>query len=178
MFSLESLQSNAPSKPRLTRLPCVFPQPRRFSWPGTTVTASSTRAKGDGRLFGRAWTGAKGTFAGGRNIGKTTFSFSFSFFFDPDHEHASRRRDGQGLSAKAPVKVPKVEGAPERGKPYWSLMDPKEAGKLWRKQYGDKVPEVEAESGETKPSGTLWRIFVLKPSPFYHAFTCLAHQRD
>lgn len=31
MFSLESLQSNAPSKPRLTRLPCVFPQPRRFS---------------------------------------------------------------------------------------------------------------------------------------------------
>jgi hypothetical protein len=34
-------------------------------------------------------------------------------------------------------------------------MDPKEAGKLWRKQYGDKVPEVEAESGETEPSGTL-----------------------
>jgi hypothetical protein len=58
------------------------------------------------------------------------------------------RRDGQGLSTKAPVHVP---GAPERGKPYWTLMDPKEAGRLWRKQYGDKVP---APAEESKPSGT------------------------
>ncbi len=46
-----------------------------------------------------------------------------------------------------------VPGAPERGKLYWSLMDPKEAGKLWRKQYGDKVPVDEPEGGETKTSG-------------------------
>ena len=56
----------------------------------------------------------------------------------------STRRDGQGLSAKAPVQVKrKEEVQPEKAKPYWTLMDPKEAGKLWRANYGDKVPTDE-----------------------------------
>ena len=49
----------------------------------------------------------------------------------------SRKRSGQGLSSKAPVIADAKE---ERAKPYWNLMDPKEAGARWRKQFGDKVP--------------------------------------
>lgn len=59
------------------------------------------------------------------------------------------RRNGEALSAKA--RVP-VENAPERGKPYWTLLDPREAGRLWRRNFGDKVPaEDETGMGDTRP---------------------------
>lgn len=83
-----------------------------------------------------------------RNISTTESLFERARATLTPLSFSRHRRDGQGLSTKAPVHVP---GAPERGKPYWTLMDPKEAGRLWRKQYGDKVP---APAEESKPSGT------------------------
>ena len=148
---------HSPPRSHLPSSSPLFAQRRRFSSRVTTDTASSTRARADGRPSGRAWTRTRGAFEIPRRARARFAPSSSSTRAAPvARSDTSRplhtrlaRRDGEALSAKA--RVP-VENAPERGKPYWTLLDPREAGRLWRRNFGDKVPaEDETGMGETRP---------------------------